>query len=83
MRANLAEQGVSGKIKYISGKRMIRPSSEAAMDAKRQMGNRLFHQMVISDINEHEHFGATDEIDITTTKDYMQACAIEKKWLGN
>lgn len=42
------------------------------MDAKRQMGDRRYHQQVLHDMNEHEHFGATDEVDISTTKDYMQ-----------
>ena len=42
------------------------------MDAKRQMGDRKFQQQVMSDMNQHVHHGATDEVDITTTKDYMQ-----------
>lgn len=42
------------------------------MDARRQMGGRKYHQQVLDDMHEHEHYGVTDEVDITTTKDYMQ-----------
>lgn len=59
-------------LRYLSGKKCIRPASEAASDACRMMGHRLFYDQMISDTCQQEQDQITDEIDVTTTKDYMQ-----------
>ena len=65
-----------GGVKYISGRRLIRPASEAAEDSRRQMGNRKFYdQMLVDACHHHQLGGVTDEVDITTMKEYMQYAA--------
>ncbi|XP_002736551.1 uncharacterized protein CXorf58-like [Saccoglossus kowalevskii] len=59
-------------VKYISGKKCIRPASEAAEDACRLMGHRNFYDQMITDACQHDKSKITDEIDVTTMKDYMQ-----------
>ncbi|XP_064639062.1 uncharacterized protein CXorf58-like isoform X2 [Lineus longissimus] len=59
-------------ITYISGKRVIKAGTEAARDACDLMGHRKFLDQVIQDTIHHEQFKVTDEIDVTTMKDYMQ-----------
>jgi len=61
-----------GGVQYISGKRMIRPASEAAEDARRQMGNRKFYDQMLLDACHHHQMKVTDEVDVTTMKEYMQ-----------
>ncbi|BFZ00479.1 hypothetical protein BsWGS_03518 [Bradybaena similaris] len=68
--------GAAQKVNYISGRKMIRPTSEAAEDALRQMGRRLFYDHILKDTMQHQHYSVTDEIDVTTLKDYMQYLAI-------
>lgn len=36
------------------------------------MGNRKFYDQIIADMCQHEKDRITDEIDVTTMKDYMQ-----------
>lgn len=36
------------------------------------MGNRKFYDQLIADMCQHEKDRITDEIDVTTMKDYMQ-----------
>ena len=49
-------------------------SFQAASDSLRLMGNRKFYDQLIADICQHEKDRITDEIDVTTMKDYMQVC---------
>ena len=39
------------------------------------MGNRKFYDQLIADMCQHEKDRITDEIDVTTMKDYMQVCS--------
>nr|CAB3235000.1 putative uncharacterized protein CXorf58 [Phallusia mammillata] len=63
---------VSNGTKYISGKKIIRPASNAAADACRLMGHRKFYDQMIVDACQYEKDKITDEVDVTTVKDYMQ-----------
>lgn len=47
-------------------------SFQAASDSLRLMGNRKFYDQLIADMCQHEKDRITDEIDVTTMKDYMQ-----------
>ena len=38
------------------------------------MGSRLFYDQMLVDACQHQQFKITDELDVTTMKDYMQAC---------
>ncbi|XP_019384009.1 PREDICTED: putative uncharacterized protein CXorf58 homolog, partial [Crocodylus porosus] len=58
--------------KYISGKRIIIPSSEAATDACKLMGCRRYYEQMIQDKLQYQKHKITDEIDVATVKDYMQ-----------
>ncbi|XP_064615141.1 uncharacterized protein CXorf58-like [Liolophura sinensis] len=62
-------------VKYISGKRVIKPDTEAAEDSLKQMGNRLFYDQILQDNIYQKQFRVTDEVDVTTLKDYMQYLA--------
>ncbi|XP_068686813.1 uncharacterized protein CXorf58-like [Montipora foliosa] len=59
-------------VKYYCGKKVIKPTSEAASDSLKLMGNRKFYDQLIADLCQREKDGITDEIDITTMKDYMK-----------
>nr|XP_002119481.1 putative uncharacterized protein CXorf58 [Ciona intestinalis]XP_026690704.1 putative uncharacterized protein CXorf58 [Ciona intestinalis] len=63
---------ISNGTKYISGKKIIRPATNAAQDACRLMGHRKFYDQLIVDACQYEKDKITDEMDITTVKDYMQ-----------
>lgn len=63
---------VSNGTKYISGKKQIRAASNAAADSCRLMGNRKFYDQMIIDACQYEKDKVTDEVDVTTLKDYMQ-----------
>jgi len=65
-------QNTGGGLKYLSGKRMIRPASEAASDACRHMGNRKFYEQMIKDLCQTQKDKITDEVDVTNLKEYMQ-----------
>ncbi|XP_056414560.1 uncharacterized protein CXorf58 homolog isoform X2 [Hyla sarda] len=58
--------------RYINGKRIIIPSSEAAADACKLMGNRTYYEQMICDQLEHQKYRITDVVDVATFKDYMQ-----------
>ncbi|KAL8190332.1 UNVERIFIED_CONTAM: hypothetical protein K2H54_048664 [Gekko kuhli] len=58
--------------KYISGKTIITPRSEAAIDACRLMGYRKYYKQMLQDELQFKRYGVTDEIDVATVKDYMQ-----------
>lgn len=68
---SLASRG-GGGVQYMSGKRMIKPASQAAEDARTQMGNRVFYDQMLSDACQHHQLKITDEVDVATVKDYMQ-----------
>ncbi|XP_072035268.1 uncharacterized protein CXorf58-like [Amphiura filiformis] len=59
-------------LKYLSGKRCIKPATNAASDACRMMGHRKFYDQMIADTCQHMQDRITDEVDVTTVKDYMQ-----------
>lgn len=61
-------------MKYISGKRAIKPATQAACDSLQLMGNRKFYDQMTADLCQHEKDKITDEVDITTIKDYMKVC---------
>ncbi|XP_022346089.1 uncharacterized protein CXorf58-like isoform X2 [Crassostrea virginica] len=62
-------------VKYLSGKRVIKPASEASEDSLRNMGNRKFYDQMLQDAMYNQQYRITDEIDVTTLKDYMQYLA--------
>lgn len=57
---------------YITGKRIIIPTSEAATDACKLMGHRTYYEQMICDQLEHQQYRITDVVDVATFKDYMQ-----------
>lgn len=46
--------------------------TQAAKDACDRMGHRKFYDQMIQDMIQHQKHRITDEVDITTLKDYMQ-----------
>ncbi|XP_060606375.1 uncharacterized protein CXorf58-like isoform X3 [Ruditapes philippinarum] len=59
-------------VKYLSGKRVIKPATGAAEDSLKLMGNRQFYDQMLQDAMFQKRYKITDEIDVTTLKDYMQ-----------
>ncbi|XP_025959174.1 uncharacterized protein CXorf58 homolog [Dromaius novaehollandiae] len=57
--------------KYISGKRIISPSNEAAADACKLMGYRKYYEQIVQDELQYQKQRITDETDVATMKDYM------------
>ena len=51
---------------------------KAAQDACDLMGHRKFYDQVLEDIIHYDTYKITDQIDVTTLKDYMQV-NLEKK----
>ena len=39
------------------------------------MGNRVFYDQLLEDACRHQHLGVTEEVDVTTVKEYMQLVA--------
>ncbi|XP_052107092.1 uncharacterized protein CXorf58-like [Mytilus californianus] len=62
-------------LKYMSGRRIIKPASEASEDSLRNMGNRKFYDQMLQDAMFQQQYKITDEVDVTTLKDYMQYLA--------
>uniref|UniRef100_A0A8D1KXM4 Uncharacterized protein n=2 Tax=Sus scrofa TaxID=9823 RepID=A0A8D1KXM4_PIG len=58
--------------KYFSGKKLLKPSSEAVVDVCKIMGKKKFYHQIMEDERLFQKFKITDEIDIVTLKDYMQ-----------
>ncbi|XP_057575130.1 uncharacterized protein CXorf58 homolog isoform X1 [Hippopotamus amphibius kiboko] len=58
--------------KYFSGKNLLKPSSEAVVDACKIMGKKKFYHQIMEDECLFQKFRITDEIDIVTLQDYMQ-----------
>ncbi|XP_033124978.1 putative uncharacterized protein CXorf58 [Anneissia japonica] len=63
-------------LQYYSGKKCIKPASEAAVDACQMMGNRKFYDQMIADSCQYEKHRITEEVDVTTVKDYMQYLSV-------
>ena len=47
---------------------------QAAGDARRLMGSRRYYDLMLSDACHHHQLKFTDEMDVTTVKEYMQVC---------
>ncbi|XP_070147563.1 uncharacterized protein CXorf58 homolog isoform X1 [Ovis canadensis] len=58
--------------KYFSGKKFLKPSSEAEADAYKIMGRKKFYHQIKEDERLFQKFKITDDTDIVTLKDYMQ-----------
>jgi hypothetical protein len=54
---------------YLSGKKMIKPASDAAVDSLGQMGRRKFIDQMVEDSLQHERTGVQDELDVTSMKE--------------
>ncbi|XP_078416016.1 uncharacterized protein CXorf58 homolog [Cetorhinus maximus] len=57
---------------YFSGKRIIKPATEAAAASCKIMGRRKFYDLIIQDNLRYQRTKIADEVDIVTMKDYMQ-----------
>uniref|UniRef100_A0A8D0EBN6 Uncharacterized protein n=1 Tax=Salvator merianae TaxID=96440 RepID=A0A8D0EBN6_SALMN len=57
---------------YLSGKRVITSTSEAAADACKLMGYRKYYQQMLHEELQHKKYGITDQMDIATIRDYIQ-----------
>ncbi|XP_078264750.1 uncharacterized protein CXorf58 homolog [Rhinoraja longicauda] len=57
---------------YFSGKRIIKPATEAAAASCKIMGRRKFYDLLIQDNLQYQRTKVADEVDIVTAKDYMQ-----------
>ncbi|XP_041439543.1 putative uncharacterized protein CXorf58 isoform X2 [Xenopus laevis] len=58
--------------RYICGKRILHPSSEAAADACKLMGPRAYYDQMIYDELEYQKHKITDMVDVATVKDYVK-----------
>ncbi|XP_032331561.1 LOW QUALITY PROTEIN: putative uncharacterized protein CXorf58 homolog [Camelus ferus] len=58
--------------KYFSGKNLLKPSSEAVVDACKVMGEKKFYHQIMEDEHLFQKFKITKKIDIVTLKDYVQ-----------
>uniref|UniRef100_H0WJR4 Chromosome X open reading frame 58 n=1 Tax=Otolemur garnettii TaxID=30611 RepID=H0WJR4_OTOGA len=58
--------------KYFSGKKSLKSSNKAGVDAYKTMGIKKFYHQVIEDECIFQKFGITEEIDIVTMQDFMQ-----------
>lgn len=64
------------RVKYMSGKKAIKPASKAAEEACDLMGKRRFLQIMVQDNMCQERYKVTDEMDVTTLRDYMQVSVL-------
>lgn len=60
------------RVKYMTGKKAIKPATKAAEEACDLMGKRKFLQIMVQDSMCYEKYKITDEMDVTTLRDYMQ-----------
>ncbi|XP_069746152.1 uncharacterized protein CXorf58 homolog isoform X3 [Narcine bancroftii] len=60
------------KNQYLSGKRIIKPATEAAAASCKIMGRRKFFDLIMQDNLQYQRTKVADEIDIVTAKDYAQ-----------
>ncbi|XP_017508708.1 uncharacterized protein CXorf58 homolog [Manis javanica] len=58
--------------KYLSGKNVLKPSSEAVIDACRIMGEKKFYHQIMEDEHLFQKLKITEKIDIVILQDYMQ-----------
>lgn len=76
----------SSAIVYLSGKKMIKPATEAAADSLEQMGKRKFIDLMVEDSwLQQQTAGLKDELDVTSMKEYMHyTSAVDNRpaWLG-
>ena len=59
-------------LKYLSGRRTIKPASEAAVDSCKLMGNRKFLDQMLSDVCEEQQSQVSDVLDVANLQDYMK-----------
>ena len=59
-------------VQYFSGRKLIRPATEAAADAYQQMGKKKFMEQVLQDMY-HARTGTFDELDVATLQDFIKA----------
>ena len=66
-------------IHYLSGKRYIKPGSQAAVDASRQMGSRRLMEQMIVDTCQRQGGRVTNDSEVTNLKELVQyrACLDE------
>lgn len=66
-------------IHYFSGKNSIKPGTQAAVDARKQMGNRKLLEQILSDTSQIKPGRVTDDGEVANLKDYLQyrACLDE------
>ncbi|XP_036436210.1 putative uncharacterized protein CXorf58 homolog [Colossoma macropomum] len=58
--------------RYLSGKKLFRPSNQATADSCRMMGNRRFMELLMEDEDQWHGREISDPIDITCMRDYVQ-----------
>ncbi|KAL6464097.1 hypothetical protein MHYP_G00284880 [Metynnis hypsauchen] len=58
--------------RYLSGKKLFRPSNQATADSCRMMGNRRFTELQMEDEVQWRGREISDPIDITCMRDYVQ-----------
>ncbi|KAB1253328.1 putative uncharacterized protein CXorf58 [Camelus dromedarius] len=69
--------------KYFSGKNLLKPSSEAVVDACKMMGEKKFYHQIMEDEHLFQKFKITKKIDIVTLKDYVQKLGLRVlHWYG-
>uniref|UniRef100_A0A3B4E769 Uncharacterized protein n=1 Tax=Pygocentrus nattereri TaxID=42514 RepID=A0A3B4E769_PYGNA len=58
--------------RYLSGKKLFRPSNQATADSYKVMGNRRFMELLMEDEVQWHGREISDPIDITCMRDYVQ-----------
>mmetsp|Transcript_3354 Transcript_3354/g.8270 ORF Transcript_3354/g.8270 Transcript_3354/m.8270 type:complete len:250 (+) Transcript_3354:160-909(+) len=66
----------TSSVVYMSGKKMIKPASEASADSLRMMGRPRFVELMAHDERQRTEIGMADELDVTSLKEYMQLAAV-------
>eukprot|EP00117_Sycon_ciliatum_P026279 scpid61987/ scgid21611/ Putative uncharacterized protein CXorf58 len=64
--------GEQTAVQYLSGKELIRPASEAAQDALKQMGKRKFHDQMAEDEMYEDAIGVNSLADAVTPQECMR-----------
>eukprot|EP00111_Clytia_hemisphaerica_P024133 TCONS_00071145-protein len=59
-------------VKYLCGKKVIKPASQAASDSCSMMGNRKFLDQILKDLCLEEQKGVQNETELSSMKDYMK-----------
>jgi hypothetical protein len=63
-------------VKYLSGKKTIKPASQAAVDSCELMGNRKFYDQMITDMCQEQRKDTADELNVSNLKDCMKYLAV-------